>query len=214
MMTKVGRCATVLGAAVAAIAITGVLSGAVRVSGGAPLAPDRFWQAVVPGHPYEQHSSILDMAASADAVVRGHIASIAKGRNLVADAETGEIAAYATLTVAIDELIAGVIHTEERATVKVEIFLDDPEAYGRIAESVPQESAIWFLRNKAVEAALLGLPADYPGAGEDYYRVVSNEGILREVEGDVVPVQPSESDWLAALDGRAIDDVLSELRER
>lgn len=61
---------------------------------------------------------------------------------------------------------------------------------------------ILFLRHKAVEARSLGAPER--DGDELHYRVVSQEGHLRNVEGQVVGPSNVDAEWIGEFVGNVI----------
>ena len=176
----------------------------------APLEPAKFWQNVAPpGANAESFGSIDEMTREADAVVLGRAVSIRPGRDLVAEEETGIIAAYATLTIAIDQVVAGAVVESAPGELNLELFLNEPTNYRLFAAGLPDEQVLLFLRSKGKEAEASGGDPDGPGAGYDYYRIVSRQGFFRNVNGTVEPPQEALSAWVDELAGTPFSDLLA-----
>lgn len=170
--------------------------------------PARFWLGVVPGGNNVEHFVTLDaMTASSDAVVVASLVSIGQDpdRHTSLDPADG---AFAQLTFRVEEVVAGTVNSITPGNVVVEIFYIDAREYARFATKLPGDRVLMFLRNKAVEAKANGWPAEGPDAGSQYYRVVSDQGLIRDVGGHA---QPAEIDggFLETLNGTAFADVLS-----
>ena len=86
-------------------------------------------------------------------VVVGSPTSIEAGRNLVADEDAGVIAAYATLSIDVESVIAGRRIDGGGPAMKVEFFIDEPESYELFEETWPAERVMLFLRNFVFQEA-------------------------------------------------------------
>ena len=176
----------------------------------APLEPAKFWQNVAPpGANAESFDSIVEMATEADAVVVGRAVEIRPGRDLVAEEETGIVAPYATLTIAIDQVVAGDVVESAPGQLNLELFLNEPTNYSLFAAGLPDEQVLLFLRSKGKEAEASGDDPDGPGAGYDYYRIVSRQGFFRNVEGTVEPPREALSVWVDELAGGPFDELVA-----
>lgn len=173
-----------------------------------PWPAEEFWLQVSPGGESLQYSSLKSITESSDAVVVGRILSIGEGRPV--DDPTG--GGYGTIAFSIESLVAGEIHPARSDTVNVEFFMPDARLYPRFAVGFPKDRILLFLRNKAAEALSLGLDPDGPLAGENFYRIASDQGYLRSVDGRIVPPVGATDAWLTDLAGHDFDATVAALK--
>lgn len=172
-----------------------------------PYAPAEFWGYVAPGGDGAEHyDSLAAMTTKVDAVVVGTVTAIRTdpGRYQSLDLQG---ALFATLTLQIETVLAGKVNVAAPGQLNLAVFLADSRQYDRLAAGLPAERAILFLRNGLVEAIATKqspLPDD-----AIYYRVVSDQGLIRDVGGAAVPV--GNDPFLVALQGRPFDAVVAEV---
>jgi hypothetical protein len=113
----------------------------------------------------EAPASLEELIGSSDAVVRGHVVSIVPGRSF-------DGLAYATATVAVDQLIAG----DAGPTIALEIPLFDGSAS---IERLPRwNDAVLFVRNKGESARRAGLSPEKQREEADFYRLMTFSSIV------------------------------------
>lgn len=178
-------------------------------------ASDAFWSHFhVVGSEVEQYDSLDSMAAAADVVFLGRVTSVAKGR-IFGDANSGNPeetqVQYATLTVDVERLLAGSLPSDTRY-VSLEMIMFDSEITS-MAANLPAEDSIFFLRNKGIEAQSLGLPSERIEEESSFYRLVIGAALLRVFDGHVVPSVGTDAEFLLALDGVPVDDVIAQITE-
>jgi hypothetical protein len=100
----------------------------------------------------------------------------------------------------------------EPGIIQVEFYLSQRSHLSRFSDP-PDERVVLFLRNKAVEAQQAGVDPAGPLAGREYYRVVSAQGYLRDLDGRTAVPLASEYAWLAELDGLPFEDTLALIEE-
>lgn len=87
----------------------------------------------------------------------------------------------------------------------------DPRQYQRFSAGMPSGQVILFLRNKAVEALDNGWPPEGPDTGHLYYRIVSENGFIRDVAGAAVP-NYTGLPWLAQIAKRTFSQITADVR--
>lgn len=148
---------------------------------GQPYSNAEFWGGVVPGGDNVEHyDSLAAMTRSADAVVLGTVVGIGQDPTRYQGVDLGG-AMFATLRVKVEQVLAGSVSEVAPDEIDVAIFMTDPRQYDRFAARLPDERAILFLRNSLVEAKENN-QSPLPGS-DHYYRVVSDQGVLRDVAG-------------------------------
>jgi hypothetical protein len=173
--------------------------------------PAEFWEMTAPGgFNAESYRSLASMAKAADAVVTGTAASIRKepDRHLELDPADGS---FATIEFKVEDVLAGRPEYVQPGVLNVELFMTDPLQYQRLAAGLPAGRVMLFLRNKAVEATDNGWPAEGPDAGHLYYRIVSENGVILDVDGAAVP-NGTGSDWLDAIAKETFSEVTAEVK--
>lgn len=89
--------------------------------------------------------------------------------------------------------------------------MPDPAYLEELVASLPDEEAIFFLRNKGSEAQAQWMSPDIVASDAPFYRMVSAQGVLRNHDGEVAP-GPAEGEFLQKLTGRDFRALLDELR--
>ncbi|HEX7197071.1 MAG TPA: hypothetical protein VF364_09605 [Candidatus Limnocylindria bacterium] len=150
----------------------------------------------------EHFGSLAEMADGADAVVLGRIVAITPGRSF--GGASGHPLRYATVSVEVDDLLAGGLPAAHAQSVILEVplFGGAPE----IASGSASARGVFFLRSKATSAADAG-PADVQDRESAYYRlVVLNAAILDD--HDTAAVADGDHAFLEVLDGLRFEDVV------
>ncbi len=181
-------------------------TGEVFITG--PYSPAEFWLYVVPGGENVEHYETLGaMTKAADAVVLGTVTAIRTDPEHYKSLDLQGMM-YATLTLKVEATLSGTLHEAAPGELNLAIFMTDPRQYDRFAARLPAERAIFFLRNGLAEAIAVKqtpLPDD-----AIYYRVVSMQGLIRDVHGVAVPV--TEPPFLATLKGEPFDRVVAQVK--
>lgn len=188
------------------------LASQVAATPGIVFSPDDFWSLATPGEgSIEAYGSLAEITVASDLVVVGHPIGIVQGRDIVVDEELDEVARYATISLAIDEVVGGTVAPPKAGVVLVEVFLGaDDELYPQYSESLVNETVLLFLRNKAAEAVALRAPLRE--GDELHYRIVSQEGYFRNVDGVVVGPNNDKLPWLQELSGTEFDVLVERVR--
>lgn len=177
-------------------------------------ASDRFWARVTPQSALEaeHYESLSDMTASADAVVLGRIVEVLPGRVFgnPASYPVGAAASYATAIVEVTDVLSG---DPGARTLQLELLLPDAEVLADLQAALPRERAVYFLRNKGHEAALLGLPPNVQANERPFFRLVNTRAVLRDIDGNVAAPVSADEGFLLELDGTPFSDLLATLRD-
>ena len=173
-----------------------------------PQVPPRLlpWRGVVASTEVEPLPATLrEMVAAADAVVRGEITAVVPGR--VFGSRNDRPLHYASATLEIDAVLAGVLPSANRSSLTLEIPLfDGPSSIGDLPV---WGEALFVLRSKGTSAREAGLPPARVLAESAYYRLLTFTGLVVNDDGialadDVGP--------LARLDGRSFEAAVSAIR--
>jgi hypothetical protein len=174
-------------------------------------APAEFWELTAPGgFNAESYRSLASMTKSADAVVTGAAAAIRQEPDRHPDLDPAD-GSFATIEFKVDKVLAGRPEYVQPGVLNVELFMTDPRQYVRFAAGLPAGQVMLFLRNKAVEAKDNGWPAEGLDAGHLYYRIVSENGVILDVDGAAVP-SGTESPWLEAIARETFAKVIEDVK--
>lgn len=164
----------------------------------------RFWSLLyIRALEVEHYDSLATMAQASDTVLVGVVESVRLGRQV---GESYPIS-YAVVTVRPRDILKG----PDSELVSLEVVLPSSDRLTALQASLPQEDAIFFLRDKAAEALRLGLPDAEIAAGKGYFRLVSSQGVLRNLNGRIgIPIA-SEDAFLLQLSGKAFAPIMDEV---
>lgn len=162
----------------------------------------------------ESASTLAELTAEADAVVRGRITAIDPGR--VFGGATGRPFHYAAATLTVDEVVAGTLPAGHRRQLTLELPLfDGADSIAALEAAVPGPDSLFFLRSKAESARVAGLSSAAQAAEAAYYRLVVLRGLV-ENHGGIAAVAGDEAGPLTRLRGhpfwRVVDEVRSAAR--
>ena len=131
---------------------------------------------VVEGTEIESYGSLAEITRGADAVVRGQVIAVVRGR--VAGVPSVDELHYAEATVRIEEVLAGSISPgSEKVLLEIPLFAG--HEYVEVMQAgVPWDESIYFLRNKGESARRAGLGTDIQEAESEYYRLVVMTGFI------------------------------------
>jgi hypothetical protein len=151
---------------------------------------------VVDATELEHYATLAEMTRGSDAVVRGSVLDVEAGRVFGSDSESA--LHYASLTIAVDEMVAGSLPARhaELLTLEVPLF-GGPETLDGLRHSLPRGDSLFFLRNKG-------------GTDADFYRLVVLRAVVVNRDG-VAEVTPG-NDVLDALAGMPFDEVVGQVR--
>lgn len=151
--------------------------------------------------------SLAELVATADAVVLGRVTAVDAGRSF---GSASYQLRYASVSVRVDEVLAGGIGGYDTLTLEVPLFggaglLDD------VRDEMGGTQRLLFLRNKGTSAREAGLPVAEQRAEAAFHRLVSFGSEIVEQDGDAV-VPPDDGSALDGLGGRPFIEVLEVVR--
>lgn len=157
----------------------------------APADTGGFWgQLHTDGLQYAWYSSLEEMVEASSAVVVGQITSVKPGRTVTPEPQYALRASahYLDATVAVDAVLAGELHDQTARVITIELFAANVDAIPLIIDSAPDGRAIYFLLNKAVHPATVGLSSGERAAEARYYEIMGSQAVLID-EGGFVAVR-------------------------
>lgn len=177
-----------------------------------PLSAEAFWVGVAPGGMNAEHySSLESMARASDLVAVGSVAAVSQDprRHTSLSEDDG---AFGQVDVVIEDVVIGTVESEVAGgPIHLEFFVIDPALLPRFEAGGPRGRVLLFLRNKAVEAKANGWPIEGPDTGHLYYRVVSEQGVIRDVNGRA-EMPDDEGGFQSAVNKLAFDAVVEAVR--
>ena len=170
-----------------------------------------FWAGVAPGGNNDEHYTSLDgMTKAADLVAVGTVTRISQDSHRHTELSPAD-GAFAQLDFKVENVLGGSPEYAAPGILNVELFMTDPRQYEQFAAKLPVEAVLVFLRNKAVEAQLNGWPLEGPDTGHLYYRIVSDQGVIRDVGGKAA-TPDDDGGFLTAINGTSFDRVVAEVQ--
>jgi hypothetical protein len=158
----------------------------------------------------EAHTSLADITASADAVVRGRVVAVTEGRAF--GEPDGTQLHYAAATVRVDEVLAGEQRLADAAALTLEIPLfDGPDQLAELQQGLPWAESIFFLRHKAESARDAGMSREAQLAETGFYRLVTMRSVIVNEGGRAVALADAPA-FLAAMDGLDFGEVTMAVR--
>ena len=174
-----------------------------------PRVPPRVlpWRGVVAATEVEPLTTTLgEMVDSADAVVRGRIATVVPGR--VFGTRHDNPLHYASATLEVESVLAGVLPRAHRSTLTLEIPLfDGPSS---IDDLPVWGESVFLLRNKGTSASEVGLSLARVRAESAYYRLLTFTGIVVNDGGTALTA--ADAGPLVDLSGRSFDVAVAAIR--
>jgi hypothetical protein len=165
--------------------------------------------AMVEASQVETPTSLAELVAAADAVVVGRVTAVEPGRRFGPEHHALH---YASVTVRVDELIAGHLAAASAQALTVEVPLfDGPEQTRDVRASMLDTQRLVFLRNKGTSAREAGLGAAEQAAEAAWFRLVTFGSEVIEHDG-VAVVPPDDADLLGPLAGTSFDEALATVR--
>jgi hypothetical protein len=95
------------------------------------------------------------------------------------------------------------------STVQLEIMIPPTTDFDALAATAPTEQTIFFLRSKGKDLGRRDKPAWAISEDMPYFRLVSTQGILRNLDGLTHPNPGSEEKFLTDLIHRPFDETMS-----
>ncbi len=177
-------------------------------SNGAQVPPRVLpWRGVVVTTEVEPFPTTLhELVGAADAVVLGRIALVVPGR--VIGTRHDNPLHYASATLEVESVLAGVLPRAHRSTLTLEIPLfDGPSS---IADLPVWGEAIFLLRNKGTSAGEVGLSPARVRAESAYYRLLTFTGLVVNDGGTALTAD--DAGPLAELSGRSFEAAVAAIR--
>lgn len=162
----------------------------------------------------ESFASVEDLTAASDVVVVATIEAVEAGRIFGdhpanhPDPDAGMVH-YLAATLSVTDVVSGAPLPQGAV---VEFILPNPHLLDRLSVGLPREPSLFFLRSKAGEAASLGLSAEIRAREHLYYRLVTTETLVRNLDG-VASTVNAESPYLAALDRSNFTKLVDRVRD-
>jgi hypothetical protein len=176
----------------------------------AVAASDHFWgHFYVRGAEWESYQQLSELALASDTIVIGHIASVRQGRTY-GSAASGYVH-YAVLVVETHEVLATNVELADSLTL--ELMLGENSSFDEVSASLPPETTIFFLRNKAIEAAMLGMPASAQAEERQYFRLVMRESVFRNIGDHVRVAVGAEKAFVLDWRDRPFGDFIEAVRD-
>jgi len=202
------------GAAVFALIVGVSLSASTRETARShPAAQLSFWELLhIDGAQYKWFGSLEEMTAESSVVVVGHIIAVSEGRVFIPEPKYADRASahYLNARLQVDEVVHGALAHSGASEITIELFAPNVEAIPLVLKSVPTDTSMFFLLNKAVHPATANLPPLERAAEAKYYEIMGEQARL-EKQGDIVgiPAIISDGEFPSNLAGRKFDDVLA-----
>jgi len=164
---------------------------------------DEFWARLLPGESPEEVYSIEEAIDGADLVALGRFAGF----------EDGEVGGYAVtrFTILIDEVMKGEPQSQVPDTIKLQTL---PVTQSEIEGLLPNEQTLFFLWYVPDYLERHGQPEEEQQA-ELYDYIVLNwsQGVMRDIDGRVATLEPTNPRFPAMFEGESFDEVVDSVRE-
>jgi hypothetical protein len=176
-----------------------------------PSHSDGFWSHFSPpGREAENFDSLRESVDAADAVVVGRIESLGPGR-VIGDPASEYATYFVVATIAVDSIVHGSV---ESRTVALELVQFSPPDVEALRSKLPQEDAVFILRNKGTEAAFLGLPESVQETERAYYRLINSQSLFRNVAGKVRTAVGASDEYVVSLRGTSFMQLVDLIRSQ
>lgn len=174
-----------------------------------PYAAAEFWGYVAPGGDSVYHyDSLAALTKGSDAVVIGTITSMSIDADRYQGYNLGPGGLFINMTLKIDQTLAGTVNEFAPGEINLDVYTDSSQ-YDRFAAGIPNERAIFFLRNEytmATEAQQPHVPND-----KLYYVVINDQALIRDVGGSAVPASPEDGNFGGKIAGAPFTTVVSSI---
>ncbi len=182
----------------------------VRAPTGGMAAHAPFVGGLVGADEVERPVSLEDLANRADLVTAGRVVAVEPGRAFGPDHHKLH---YAAVTVALDEILAGLPAEAGAHRITLEVPMHDgPEQLSGLRHQMLGTERLLFLRNKGASAAAAGLSPEAVAADRPFYRLVTFGSEIVSIDGRAVP-GVDESGVLEAFAGRPFTEVIAAIRD-
>lgn len=171
---------------------------------------DIFWSELVSsGIPAESYDSLRELNLAADVVVVATIAESMAGRSSC-EPDGSDCTHFIDVALSVEDVIRGELPD---GPLLMEKAIGGEEALSAaLAVAVPEERALFFLRDQDENGRRLGWPPELIREVEGLYRWCVPQGVLREVAGITRALPSTEQPYLLRLDGEPFEEVVSGLR--
>ncbi|MGH3452314.1 MAG: hypothetical protein ACRDQW_16750 [Haloechinothrix sp.] len=159
----------------------------------------------------EHYDDLEQMLSHSDAVVLGHIQAVAPGRRF-GDAQ--DSVHYGSATLRVHEALSNGADVDIGPTVQLELLLNSPSQVADMQTGLPSRTGVYFLRNKGLEYERDGATSDVVQANRPFYRLLNNQAILEDVDGEVWPPLAELYEFPANLAGTSFPDLVDEVRTK
>lgn len=177
-----------------------------------------FWAPLTFSADFYHFESLREMAEAADLIVVGRFLGVHRGRSVAVEpGEADSALNFVRARVLIEEILKGAPESRAADEIELELFLASPRRFDDVLANVPLEQNIFFLFNGGALSAREGHPAEVQEQNRYVYIEVSDQAILRNVDGRVSRRPPAaiedEAEFPAQLEGDAWQDVLERVRQ-
>lgn len=153
----------------------------------------------------EHYDSLSSMTTSSEVVVVGTITGISATRSF-GGPEDAEVIRLAALEISVSKVLSGNLKSTG-GSLLVEVTLPGGRSVDQLRSALPPEEAIYFLRNKGTEATSLDFTPDQITAEAPYYRMVSSQGLIRNIAGVTVPPDDADDAFLTGMRGASFESI-------
>jgi hypothetical protein len=174
-----------------------------------PYAAAEFWGHVAPGGDSVYHYDSLDaITKGSDAVVLGTITGMSIDADRYQGYNLGPDGLFINMTLKIDQTLAGAVNQFAPGEINLDVYTDSSQ-YARFAAGIPNERAIFFLRNEYT----LATEAQQPHVPNDklYYVVINDQALIRDVGGSAVPASPEDGNFGGKVAGAPFMTIVSSI---
>lgn len=178
---------------------------------------ENFWSALaVEGVWAESYDSLEGLFAHSDVVVVGRLVSVEGGRvfgtpNPLLDHPEESQFFFASIQVESLQLLRGAPILDSDGYIVLEELLPERSRLDTLVTNLPEGRAVFFLRNKGVDAMSQGRSRAIVERDTPFYRRITPQGVLRDIGGDVhIPVDGGGG-FLLTLEGTGFDALLKRL---
>lgn len=172
---------------------------------------DAFWGPLASGGIAAYHyASLSELNRAADLVALTRVTGIREGRRSC-EPDGTDCSYFADVEMEVLEVLSG---EPPEGPLVAEFLVGGStivEIKGGLMD-IPEERAIFFLRDLDKEARSLDLPADLIISVEGKYRWSVFQAAIRDDHGTARPMPYAELDYLLAVDGRPFERVLDSVR--
>jgi hypothetical protein len=162
-----------------------------------------FWGSLgIQGQEAEFYESLPEMALASDVVVLGRVESVSEGRVFVMEAPPDVPVEdvtfrYVSMSIAVSRTLRHLPGPPEK--IAIEMMLPTATTLGDLKGSIPEEETLFFLRSKGLDLERREKPDRVVSQEMPFYRLVSSQGLLRNIGGQTHPNVGAEDQFLLDL---------------